>query len=313
MRSAAPVSARGLWWIPPLLALFWGLNWPAVKVALGALPPFTLRAVGLGSGALLLLLWLAWRRQPLLPPRAAWPGVLLSGLLTIAVFNLATAWAQLNTSTSRAAVLTFTMPMMAALLAWWLLGERPGRRRLWSLACGAVGIGLLAWPVFGQLADAGADAARAWKGLIFPLVAAFGWAAGNVLLKRWPVPGDRITVTAWQLAIGAVCGLVGALWAGERGLVGPMNAAVWTALGFHIVLGTAVAYGLWFVLAERVDATVAALTTLAVPVVGVLAAMLLVGDRPSATDWWGFGFVLAGAAGAMLRLREDDSAVAGRR
>ncbi|MDP1534391.1 MAG: EamA family transporter, partial [Rubrivivax sp.] len=97
-----------MWWIPPLLALFWGLNWPAVKITLGALPPFSLRAVGLGSGALLLLLVQLARRQPLLPARAAWPVVLVGGLLTIAVFNLATAWAQLNTTTSRAAVLTFT-------------------------------------------------------------------------------------------------------------------------------------------------------------------------------------------------------------
>jgi len=63
----------------------------------------------------------------------------------------------------------------------------------------------------------------------------------------------------------------------------------------HIVLGTAIAYWLWFVLVERVSATVASLTTLMVPVVGVLSAMLLVGDRPSMTDWIGFALVLGGA------------------
>ena len=60
---------------PLFLALAWGLNWPAVKISLSALAPFTLRAVGLGSGALLLLLLLLWQRKPLLPPRSAWPGV----------------------------------------------------------------------------------------------------------------------------------------------------------------------------------------------------------------------------------------------
>lgn len=292
------MAARGLWWTPPLLALFWGLNWPAVKLALGALPPFSLRAIGLGSGALLLLLLLVLQRKPLLPPRRSWPGVVLGGVLTIAVFNLATAWAQLNTTTSRAAVLTFTMPMMSALLAWWLLGERPGRHRLLALALGGAGIAVLAWPV---LAPA-AGAARAWKGLLFPLIAAFGWAAGSVALKRWPVDGDRITITAWQLAIGAGCGLAGALLVGERGLIGPLTPVVLSALAFHIVLGTALAYWLWFRLSEQVDATVAALTTLAVPVVGVLGAMALVGERPGSADWWGFTLVLGGAAAAMLRL-----------
>ncbi len=42
--------------IPPLLALAWGLNWPVVKIVLGAVPPFTFRWLGLGGGALLLAL-----------------------------------------------------------------------------------------------------------------------------------------------------------------------------------------------------------------------------------------------------------------
>jgi drug/metabolite transporter (DMT)-like permease len=55
--------------IPIFLALAWGLNWPAVKIALTALPPFTLRALGLGSGVLLLLALAAAQRRPLLPPQ----------------------------------------------------------------------------------------------------------------------------------------------------------------------------------------------------------------------------------------------------
>ena len=66
------------------------------------------------------------------------------------------------------------------------------------------------------------------------------------------------------------------------------------------MLGTAAAYWLWFVLSERISATTASLTTLAVPVVGVLGAMALVGDRPAAQDWWGFALVLAGAALTVL-------------
>jgi drug/metabolite transporter (DMT)-like permease len=114
--------------IPLLLALAWGLNWPAVKVMLSVLPPFSARALGLGLGALLLLALALLRGTRLLPQREALPGVAIGSLLTVAVFNMCTAFAQLTTSTSRAAVLTFTMPMMSAALAWWVLGERPGRR-----------------------------------------------------------------------------------------------------------------------------------------------------------------------------------------
>jgi drug/metabolite transporter (DMT)-like permease len=115
-------------------------------------------------------------------------------------------------------------------------------------------------------------------------------------LKRWPVSGDRIAITAWQLIIGALCGALGALIAGERFPTQGIDLRVATALFVHIVPGTAMAYWLWFILSERVSATVASLTTLMVPVVGVLSAMALVGDRPTATDWIGFALVLGGAA-----------------
>ncbi|MCS3506461.1 DMT family transporter [Achromobacter sp. AGC78] len=286
--------------IPVALALFWGLNWPAVKIILAIFPPFTLRVLGLGSGAILLLLLARAKRLALLPPRDAWPGIVVGGVLAVAVFNLAVAWAQLSTSTSRAAVLTFTMPMMSAVLAWLVLGERLDRRRGLALMLGAIGVAILAWPVL-HAVFAEHDLA-ATKGLIFPLVAAFGWAAGTVYLKRWPVNGHRIVITAWQLAVGAACALTGVLIAGESFPTQGWNGRIVAALSFHIILGTAVAYWLWFVLSERVSATVAALTTLMVPVVGVLGAMALVGDRPGAADWWGFGFVLAGAALIVLNL-----------
>ncbi|EGP44472.1 DMT family transporter [Achromobacter insuavis] len=286
--------------IPVALALFWGLNWPAVKIVLSICPPFTLRLLGLGSGALLLLALARAKGLPLLPPRASWPGIVIGGILAVAVFNLAVAWAQLSTSTSRAAVLTFTMPMMSALLAWAVLGERLDRRRGLALLLGGLGVAVLAWPVLRAIfADHDLAAAR---GLVFPLTAAFGWAAGTVYLKRWPVMGHRIVVTAWQLAVGAACALAGVLLAGEAFPLQGWSPRVAAALTFHIVLGTAVAYWLWFVLSERVSATVAALTTLMVPVVGVLGAMALVGDRPAAADWWGFALVLAGAALIVLNL-----------
>lgn len=284
--------------IPFYLAFAWGLNWPAVKIALSAFPPFTLRLIGLGSGGLLLLLIALARRKRLAPPRQAWPGVVIGGFFTVAVFNTSTAFAQLNTSTSRAAVLTFTMPMMSAVLSWLVVGEKMDRREVLALALGLAGVVVLAWPVLSAALVAHDE--RAYKGLVFPLIAAFGWAAGTVILKRWPVTGERIAITAWQLLIGAACGGIGALLFAERLPDQAPGGAVLLALFFHIVLGTAVAYWLWFIFSERVSATVASLTTLMVPVVGVLSAMALVGDRPTAADWAGFLLVLTGAALILL-------------
>jgi drug/metabolite transporter (DMT)-like permease len=65
---------------------------------------------------------------------------------------------------------------------------------------------------------------------------------------------------------------------------------------FHVVFATAGAYLLWFTILARNAASTSALLAFAVPVVGVLSAMLLVGDRPSLTDLAGFAAILAAPA-----------------
>ena len=294
--------------IPPLLAIAWGLNWPAVKIMLSVLPPFSARGLGLGLGVFLLIGLALLRRTPLLPQRAAWPAVLIGGVLTVAVFNLCTAFAQLTTSTSRAAVLTFTMPLMSAALAWALLGERPDRKSALALVLGGAGVAVLAMPVLRGL-TAPVQVGSAW-GLLFPLGAALAWALGTVATKRWPPPGDRIVITAWQLGLGAGCATLAALATGERlPVVWPPR--VLAALAWHVLIATAVAYVLWYRLLASASATVASLTTLAVPVVGVLGAMALVGDRPAPVDWLGFALVLGGAALVVLPIDRSPRKPAG--
>ncbi len=282
-------ARAALWPMAVGLAVCWGLNWPAIKIVLSQMPPFALRATGLGGAAVLLMAMAAWQGRRLMPPRESWAGIVVAGALTIVVFNFCTAFAQLNTTTSRAAVLTYTMPTLAAVLAWFLLGERPGRRDVLAVACGALGILLLAWPA---LAAAGGASLR---GPMFALGAASAWALGTIVTKKLPPVHDRVVATAWQLALGSACGWLATALAGETWPTS-LTLPVALCLGYHVVFATAFAYVLWYRLLDTASATVSSLTALAVPVVGVLGAMVWVGDRPSALDWPGFALVLGGAA-----------------
>ena len=296
--SKVSSGLRGVWWIPPLLGLFWGLNWPVVKIMLTGLPPFYMRGLAFSGAALVLVAVLLWQRTPAIPPRSEWLPILASGLLNVVGFNVCTAFAQLHTTASRAAVLTFTMPLMAVLLAWLILGERISRRGAWALALGSLGIVLLAWPALAQVGQAGS----VW-GLVFPLLAAFFWALGTAVSKRWVVQGDPARSLAWQLLLGAAVCLMGAQLAGEV-LPQRLTPTVALAFTFHVLLATALAYLLWFKLLARSGAGVAAMTTLLVPLVGVLGAMALVGERPSLLDWTGFALVIAGAGAVLLQPRK---------
>lgn len=278
---------------PVLLALLWGFNWPAVKIVLGEVPVFVLRSIGLTSAGLLLLGVALLMRRRLFVASSSWLPLILAGSLNIAAFNILSAFAQLNTTTSRAAILTYTMPIWSTLLAVLVLREPVGRDKLVALAAGAIGVALLALPVIesGQ-----------FLGVILPLLSAFAWALGIIVQKKWPIEGDPLATTAYQLLIGAVIAAFCLLATGQS-LLGKLSIPVLGAFAFHIIGATSTAYLLWFTILDRNSASTSALLSFAVPVVGVLSAMLLVGDRPSASDWLGFVLVLGGAALTLLQLR----------
>lgn len=291
----------------PLLALIWGLNWPAVRVILSWWSPWTLRAVGLGLAAMLLFV-LAFRRgNGLMIRRSQLPRLIMSSLLTIVGFNLSTAFAQLAGSTSRAAIVTFTMPVWTVLFAWWVLDERPDRRRALALLTGTAGLLLLVWPLIAERVSL--------LGPLFALLAGISWAAGTVFVKRFPIDAAPLSSTAWQLLIGAVCAATGGLLAaGFMPTVPSADMPVfepastfwfWTALLFHVVLASALAYVLWFDVVTRLPAGVAAMGTLMVPIVGVGSAMLIFGERPSPADLLGFASILTAATLALLPSRAD--------
>ncbi|MGU9981752.1 DMT family transporter [Phreatobacter sp. HK31-P] len=284
--------------IPAALAILWGLNWPAVKIALSEVPPFALRMTGLGAGALLLLAFAAMRGRSLAISRPSWVPLAIAGIFNIAAFNLATVFAQLNTTTSRAAILTFTTPLWAILLAYLFLGERPDRAKWMALAIGMTGIGILALP----LATGGLSP----LGLLFPMIAAVSWAAGSVYQKSHPMDGDRMVMTGYQLLLASAVAAVGYVASGEV-MPTSLSTEAWIAIVFHVIGATALAYVLWFTLLARVSVAAASLTTLAIPVVGVIGAMTIVGERPAVLDYVGFAAVLAAAGVTLFTARPAPS------
>jgi drug/metabolite transporter (DMT)-like permease len=286
-----PPAARAALAVPAL-ALLWGLNWPAVTTILAEVSPWTLRCMGMGLGAAMLMLVARATGRSLDVPRAQWLRLACAGLLSVAGFNVLVAFAQLSGSTSRAAIVTFTMPIWTILLARLVLGERLDARRSLALALGVAGLALLAAPIL--------LAGTFPRGVLFSLGAGLSWAAGTVFTKRFPMRADLLATVAWQLWVGALAAGIGMLvfegWPRPHWL--SPKASV--ALAYHVLLATALAYFLWFEVIARVPAGVAALGTLLVPVVGVSSAMWLLGERPTATDLGGFALIIAAAATATL-------------
>lgn len=269
-----------------LAALFWGLNWPAVKILLDGISPWTLRSVGLTLGGLLLAAVTAASGQSLAVPRRHWRQLITAGLLAIAGFNIFAVFAQLSMTASRAAILTYTMPLWSVLFARIFLGEPIDRLRAIAIAVGAAGLALLSLPFWAEMQDG-----QFPIGLAYVMGAAITWALGTVYLKSCEIPGAPLALTTWQLLVGAVVTTLGMLLFETPRL--ELTPLITTMLAYHIVLPQAVAYALWFGMIARVATSTVALGTLLVPIFGVLGAVLLLGERPSALDLMGFALILS--------------------
>lgn len=284
-------SHRYYYAIVPLIALLWGFNWPAVKIALGEIKPWTLRASGMALGGLCLVAIAALRGQSIAVKRSQWLGLGAAGLLSIAAFNILLAFAQLSAPTSRAAIITFTMPIWTVLFARILLKEPLDGRRQLGLALGIAGLVALGWPII--------RAGDISIGLLYALLAGICWALGTIISKRFPVDAPPLAVAAWQLLTGAACAAAGMLAFEGVELPHELKPATIMAFLYHVLFAQALAYVLWFAALSRLPAGTASLGTLMVPAIGVAGAVFLLGEKPTLPDLAGLILVI-GAASAVL-------------
>jgi len=254
-----------------LIGVLWGLNWPAIKFILSELPPITIRAIAFPLAALLLAAIARAKKLPLRPRAVDRLPIALTGVLIIFGFNVLTTIGQTLTATSRAAIIAYTMPALTALLASMFLKERLALKTALALFFGMLGIAVLASENFTTLL------ARPLGALVM-LGAALSWAAGNVLLKsrRWSL--SPLALTVWFFVASSVaCWPLVLIFESPWQLEMPSASVLWAML-YHILGPMVVCYVLWTAMVERLPATVAAISTLVAPVVGVVSAIVLLDE-----------------------------------
>jgi drug/metabolite transporter (DMT)-like permease len=283
-----------------LLSIGWGVTWPIMKIALIEIPPLSMRMATAGIGAVTLFVVARLRgRNIRIAGKTTWGHVAISGVLNIVGFSLFTAFAQLSATTSRVTILTYTMPIWAGLLAWLFLGERLTVNRSIALTLCAGGLAVLIYP----LTSSGIPG-----GLLLALGAGVSWAAGTVYLKWARIAGDPVGLAAWQVVISFfVIAACLPIFEGSPHLW-PVSGPAMFGVVFTGMVGSGLAYVLWFEVVRRLPAMTASLGVLSVPVIGVVASMILLGERPTFADIIGFGLIFAASACAMIQPQEQTAA-----
>jgi len=272
-----------------LLGPIWGYGWVATKVALGYSQPLTFAALRLVLTALCLFLVLIVTRRPLRPPPLGWTTVI--GLLQTTAFVGLVMVALHSGGAGKVAVLTYTMPFWLLLLAWGFLGERLRGVQWAAVVLSLAGLLLVVapWQIQGLMSS------------VLTVAGGFAWAASALVVKLMQRKHhvDVISLTTWQMAIGALpLILIAALtYSG-----GPEWTAgfVW-GLAYTVIFANAVAWVLWLYALRTLSAGAAGLGTLAIPVVGVVAAWLQLGEVPTLVE--GIGMALIVGALAVLAAR----------
>jgi drug/metabolite transporter (DMT)-like permease len=274
------------------VCLAWGTTWPALKIALDGIPPFSMRVgtCALGAGALFAIAFLQGR-DVRVHGAVARVHLVVAGCLNVAVFTVFTAFAQLATTTSRVAVVSYTMPIWAALFARFVLGERLSLMRGISLLLCVAGLAVLIYPLLGS-----ADLI----GLALALGTGVSWAVGTVYLKWARIDVNPLALAAWQVTVALVASIAGLLLVEGSMHLWPAPAESLIAMVFAGLAGSAIAYLLWFEIVRRLPAMTASLGVLGSPVVGVIGSVLVLGEWLTLADVIGFTLILAAAACVLL-------------
>jgi drug/metabolite transporter (DMT)-like permease len=283
------------------LCIGWGTTWVTMRMALEQLPPFSMRVAMLSLGAIVLTSFARFQGRTLAVPRGRiWIHICVASLFNIVAFSVFTPFAQLAADTSRVAIMVYTMPIWAAMLALPILGERLTPTRIAALALCIAGMSILIAPLAGLGIPIG---------IMLAIGAAMSWAIGTVYLKWAKIDSDPMAVTVWQLVFAIVV-IAFCVPLFEGGL--HLNAGAWSLFGlvYSGIIGSGLCYFLWFDIVRRLPASTAALGILSSPVIGVLTAMVVLGERPTLYDAAGFALMLA--ASAIVVLRPDGAAEVGR-
>ncbi|MGA7485767.1 MAG: DMT family transporter [Xanthobacteraceae bacterium] len=270
-----------------LLALIWGLSWPIMKIALEEVGVWTLRALGyvISTVSLFALIRLQGRNLGI-PRGTPWLHIVVASMFNVVGFGLFSSFAQLAATTSRVVIVNYSMPVWASLMAWPILGEHLTRRAGIGLLLCIAGLTVLIYPV---------AAAQSAAGLLLALGCALSWAAGTIYMKWARIPGDLLSITAWQIAFGAVVLVAGLLLFQPMPASAAVSVPAILAIIYNGLVGTGLAYILWFAIIARLPTATASLGTLATPVVGVTSSMLMLGERPTTADMIGFAMIFAAA------------------
>lgn len=275
------------------LTLFWGGNWPVMKLALTEIPVWWFRAICLLCGGIGLLSLARVGGQRLAVPRRELRPLMICTLFNVVGWHICSAYGVSLMAAGRASIIAFTMPLWATLLGSLVLGDRLTARRATGLGLGLASLLVLIGPDLG--------AARAAPlGAVFMLGAAMSWAAGTISVKHFALSLPTAVLAGWQLVLGCIVVVPIALIFEDPPAPADLSGAALLSLAYIIALPMVFCQWAYLKVVRLFPAVLAAIGTLAIPVVGVLFSALILGEAVGLREFAALALVCGGLATVLL-------------
>ncbi len=261
----------------------WGTSMVLMKGTLAHTTPLFLAGLRLvPAGAIILLAtWIMGRSQP--RSWRAWGWIGLFSLVDGTLFQGCLTEGLRYTGAGLGSVLIDSQPLGVALLALWIFGEHIGAWGWLGLGLGGLGISLIGWPDHGWLEISGHLAPT---GEALMLLAALCMALGTVMVRLVSRHVDPVVATGWHMVLGGIPLFV--LSAGQETQQWEnLTGTDWSCLGYAAILGSAVAYGLFFHFASQENLTSFSSLTFLTPIFALTGGSLALEEQLSGRQWLG--------------------------
>ena len=293
-------------WLLMLLPFaLWGTAMAAMTPLLATAQPLMVAALRLLPAGVVLLAVAVVLGRPLAVDSRDWPWLLCFAAVDGALFQGLLAMGLGRSGAGLGSVLIDSQPLLVALLARAVFGEAINPVGWVGLLLGVLGIVCLGLPAdllrHWWLEGPRVSDLQAWShGELWMLGAAAAMAVGTVLCRFATKHSDALVVTGWHMLLGGLPLVLGAAWialspardgfpqaALALGFWPQWTATQWGLMAYASLLGSALAYGLFFWFASQGDLTGFSALTFLTPVFALLSGLLFLEESLRPLQWLG--------------------------